>query len=216
MTEQFTSGQSVTYRGRHWKVRQVKDGKIHIRPFRRAQWEAGWANVDPTELSPWVQPEAKPEAKTTCQCCGRQIEAHIGGKIAHHGYQRPQRGSGRQTPSCLGARFAPFQVSRDRLGWMIEKVIIVERDQITAYLAKLETPAVQIPGPEVRRPKDDPLYGNCYAPQKTNPPIGPEHKEYNFYFNLAKSQAERDLRMVKQELRDQQKRYDTWKPVEIK
>jgi hypothetical protein len=216
MTEQFTFGQSVTYQGRHWKVRQVKDGKVHIRPFRRAQWEAGWANVDPAELSPWVQPEAKPEAKTTCQCCGRQIEANIGGKIAHHGYRRPQAGSGWQTASCVGARYAPFQVSRDRLGWLIDEVIKVDIQATTDRRKALSVPDVKVPGPGVRRPKDDPLYGNRYAPQTTYPLIGSDHPRYSDFLADAIEATKITLKGLEQELEDQQKRYDSWKPVEIK
>ena len=52
----------------------------------------------------------------TCQCCARQIFAEVG-TIAHHGYERP--GHGYQTASCMGAKFLPFEASRDRLGEMI-------------------------------------------------------------------------------------------------
>jgi hypothetical protein len=53
----------------------------------------------------------------TCQCCGRKFLANMG-TIAHHGYQRP--GGGWQTASCIGAKHAPFEVARDRLGLHIE------------------------------------------------------------------------------------------------
>ncbi|MET4240332.1 hypothetical protein [Bradyrhizobium sp. RT10b] len=55
-------------------------------------------------------------ATMTCQCCGKRYLANTG-TIAHHGYQRP--GGGWQTASCSGAKFAPFEVSRDRLGVLI-------------------------------------------------------------------------------------------------
>lgn len=62
--------------------------------------------------------ELEREAKTmTCQCCGMKYRANTG-LIAHHGYERP--GNGWQTASCFGARHLPFEVSRDRLGEMIE------------------------------------------------------------------------------------------------
>ena len=50
--------------------------------------------------------------KTTCQICEREIKANIG-VIAHHGYQRPDRGSGWQTESCVGARHLPYEKSCD-------------------------------------------------------------------------------------------------------
>lgn len=55
----------------------------------------------------------------TCQCCGRGIFAQTG-TIAHHGYERP--GTGWQTASCMGAKHLPFEVSRDRLGDLIERL----------------------------------------------------------------------------------------------
>lgn len=67
-----------------------------------------------------VQIAAEKAKKTatakTCQCCARQIFAETG-TIAHHGYERP--GWGYQTASCMGAKFLPFEVSRDRLGDLI-------------------------------------------------------------------------------------------------
>ncbi len=62
-----------------------------------------------------------------CQICGRDIKTPLGfahmasnvsipGRvpmIAHHGYQRP--GDGYQTPSCLGAKWRPYEVACDAL-----------------------------------------------------------------------------------------------------
>lgn len=57
--------------------------------------------------------ERKPMHNTThCQICARDIKANTG-TIAHHGYQRP--GNGYQTSSCLGAKFLPYEQSRDRI-----------------------------------------------------------------------------------------------------
>lgn len=50
----------------------------------------------------------------TCQICARPIKANIG-IIAHHGYRRPQRNSGWQTASCMGARHLPYEESCDVL-----------------------------------------------------------------------------------------------------
>jgi hypothetical protein len=65
-----------------------------------------------------------------CQCCGRLILANTG-TIAHHGYSRP--GSGWQTASCMGAKYLPFETSRDQLGVMIkviEQMIADHEDHI--------------------------------------------------------------------------------------
>ncbi len=62
-----------------------------------------------------VQREERAAIAKTCQICGRPILAETG-LIAHHGYQRPDRGSGYQTSSCYGARHEPFEKSRNALG----------------------------------------------------------------------------------------------------
>ena len=73
--------------------------------------------------------------KTTCQICGREIKAKTG-VIAHHGYTRPQRGSGWQTSSCFGARWRPYEVACDALPPAITRASnILERT--TASIAKL-------------------------------------------------------------------------------
>jgi len=59
------------------------------------------------------------EPRKTCQCCTRAILANTG-LVAHHGYQRPELGW--QTGSCMGARFLPFEASRERLGDLIDMI----------------------------------------------------------------------------------------------
>jgi len=55
--------------------------------------------------------------KNHCQICAREIKANTG-TIAHHGYQRP--GNGWQTASCMGAKYLPYEQSRDRIPAVIE------------------------------------------------------------------------------------------------
>lgn len=76
----------------------------------------------------------------TCQCCGRAIFAETG-TIAHHGYERP--GEGWQTASCMGAKCVPFEVSRDRLGQMIQ---VIERHlvDLRASLARVQAESVAL------------------------------------------------------------------------
>lgn len=52
----------------------------------------------------------------TCPCCFRGI-AISGGKMVHHGYERP--GTGYQTASCSGIMFAPLEFSTEGLVWSI-------------------------------------------------------------------------------------------------
>jgi hypothetical protein len=52
----------------------------------------------------------------TCPCCFRAIAVR-GGKMVHHGYERP--GNGQQTGSCWGIRYAPLEISTEGLEWLI-------------------------------------------------------------------------------------------------
>ena len=54
------------------------------------------------------------EQKTTCQICERVIKSNTG-VIAHHGYTRPDRGSGWQTASCWGARHLHYEKYCDQI-----------------------------------------------------------------------------------------------------
>jgi hypothetical protein len=144
-----------------------------------------------------------------CQCCGRQIEAERG-KIAHHGYTRPRLGW--QTSSCVGAQFPPYQLSRDRLGWMIETLIKPDLERQSETLAKIDAGQVtMVQGPEVRRDKSDPMYrANDTTTHRHNPMIGRDHPEFERYLKLARASTESMIRLLTSELRDQQKRFDSW------
>ena len=52
----------------------------------------------------------------TCPCCFRSIAVR-GGKMVHHGYDRP--GNGQQTASCWGIEYPPLEVSTKGLEWLI-------------------------------------------------------------------------------------------------
>jgi hypothetical protein len=71
--------------------------------------------------------------RMTCQCCGRRIHANTG-RIAHHGYERPDYGY--QTASCAGAKELPFEADRTVLGHVIstlqdmKKAMVTTRGQI--------------------------------------------------------------------------------------
>ena len=73
-----------------------------------------------------MTPKSTDRSLTTCQICGRPILAKTG-KIAHHGYKRPD--SGWQTSSCKGARYLPYEQSSDRIPEVIA--------YIESYLAQM-------------------------------------------------------------------------------
>jgi hypothetical protein len=76
-----------------------------------------------TRLIKGRAPSTKPPAPVnpdkdvkTCSCCFRSIAVR-GGKMVHHGYERP--GNGQQTGSCWGIEYAPLEVSTKGLEWLI-------------------------------------------------------------------------------------------------
>lgn len=74
--------------------------------------------------------------RATCQICGRKIGNQTG-VIAHHGYQRPNRGSGWQTQSCFGARRQPYEIACDAIPpyiKMLENFVVSQNEAKTNLL----------------------------------------------------------------------------------
>lgn len=81
------------------------------------------------------------EETKTCQYCGGAWKAtptRGGGGvavIAHHGYQRPQQGSGIQTKSCPGARYLPYEICNNKLpSWIEEQEQLCRDHEASALL----------------------------------------------------------------------------------
>lgn len=219
----YTPGQLVTYSGACYRVhKMLDDGRVHIIARRRNWHLPGFAKVAPDTVSPWVEPERKRRSNALCQCCGRQIEASAG-VIAHHGYVRPQ-GWHCQTASCYGARFPAFQLSRDRLGHMIEHAIRPHLAACLAHVEALKVPGVKVPGPEFKRASNDPKRIEGVRSTYTyRLMIGPDYvpavrweKDYAGFLKLAQGHADRDVTQVEAELAHHQARFDSWKPGTIK
>lgn len=98
--------------------------------------------------APRVNERSLFEMKTTCQICGRVIQAKKG-VIAHHGYNRP--GHGWQTASCHGARFLPYEVSRDRIPQVEEIYRAIREAKQTAFDAMMASPPATL---TIRRKRD--------------------------------------------------------------
>ncbi len=82
--------------------------------------------------------------KPTCQICEREIQANNAkGLIAHHGYQRPDRGSGWQTASCWGARHLPYEVSCDQIQPCIDHIVSYIENHKKQLKELMENPPAQ-------------------------------------------------------------------------
>lgn len=157
-----------------------------------------------------------------CQCCGRGILAETG-KIAHHGYQRPQ-GWGYQTASCEGALELPFEVSRDALGAMIKRMeaYVVQRQ---AYGVRLQDETTDFPFGYVDISKKVNRWDrgvertvlvnrvNYDAKLAEIAPLRNEHIRNPTFDVLKKTLVEgvnSEVKMVQSEIKTQQARYDGW------
>ncbi len=150
--------------------------------------------------------------KITCQICGREIKAK-NGIMAHHGYQRPYK-AGWQTNSCLGARYPPYEISRDRIPYVMKTLIIF----LTANKATLKdllchppkNMYISIGGAyakktiEVTRPDDFNIEDmhRSYMP-----------KTYDYVFSCRRNELERMIREAQKDYDFLKDRYDTWKKL---
>lgn len=150
--------------------------------------------------------------KTTCQVCGRTIKAATG-IIAHHGYRRPYQARW-QTFSCEGARYAPYEVSCDRLREVIEMVrtFIVSQEEGLVTLLKNPPQVIQVQ-------EHFGSYGNSRSAEYTMPEgFSSEIRNYRetmprTYENAyddKKRGYEQQIRAAKPDLSRMEKRLNEW------
>jgi hypothetical protein len=130
---------------------------------------------------------------TTCQICGRPIQSKKG-LIAHHGYQRPS--DGWQTPSCFGARYLPYEKSRDRIPEAIE-ILKGQIESNKLRIQNIKDKKVSI----YRLKRYDELIGK---------EIKPEDPEYDKLAPLRISSFESEIKHIEFEIGYLQERYNKW------
>lgn len=143
------------------------------------------------------------EQTWTCQICGRAIKAKSR-RIAHHGYTRP-RYQGYQTASCLGAKYAPYEVSRDRLPFAIDG-LTQYRDRVQKTLDDL------VADPVAKVPKRG-MYNSRLGTFDVTMEEPEGFKTYANYEAARKAYIasfERDLGWINEDLARLQARYDEW------
>jgi len=77
-----------------------------------------------------------------CQICAREIKSNTG-TIAHHGFLRPGNGWG-QTSSCEGAKYLPYEQSRDRIPEVVENYKKYRQNNIEAETDYMANPPATI------------------------------------------------------------------------
>lgn len=151
---------------------------------------------------------------TTCQICGRAIQAKRG-TIAHHGYTRP--GHGWQTRSCFGAGYRPWEVACDALPPAIAGVqatLVRTRDALTDLI---ENPPAELKGER----RD--AYGRvakewtCELPadfDRFNRPASYTPRTYAQLYWTRRFQIDRDIKQMDDFVAELERRLAEWKPAE--
>lgn len=148
--------------------------------------------------------------ETTCQICGRSIKAKHG-LIAHHGYKRPQWGF--QTDSCLGARYAPYEESRERLVEVMELFEAHIKEEEVAFKTFQENPPETITvrvrksswdkeGTEVVYTRPENFTPNGYS--------GSIPRTYANAYDLKRRQWETSIKAAKKEYEFLDQRFARW------
>lgn len=190
--------------GYRFEVWAKSDGRLYMRQSPTPRWGRNYATPVTREevlsSETWEAYKARRDAakKTkagTCQICGRPI-LFAQGVIAHHGYERPLTGF--QTDSCAGARYVPFEVSRDRLG----EYIGILKDLLEKRRARL--PELLAPdyseGLYVRDKREGTRYLNR------------GDKDFAAALQNLIAQTRAEIAALPDEIERQQGRFDAWKP----
>lgn len=142
---------------------------------------------------------------TTCQVCGRTIKAKLG-VIAHHGYTRPYWDH-RQTASCAGARYVPYEQSCDRLkeviGW-VEELVVTREEALHELVSSPPEEIVVYDFPSryvYSRPVD--FVAGYYSSWGT----------YEGEWYMRKDRYESEIKLAKIDLDRMCKRLAEWKPA---
>lgn len=165
--------------------------------------------------------QAREAAAMTCQCCGRKYLANTG-VIAHHAFERP--GTGWQTPSCMGARELPFEVSRDQLGLLLvylrehEKHMVEWRKAVADETSAIALTYTDYDAP-YQRGVDRPVHRFTIT-RATYDAVKAQHQSafnrisawYSFDQIKERDLDERDtnIKNIRHKIKTQQKRYDEW------
>lgn len=152
------------------------------------------------------------EIETTCQICGRQIKSK-NGVIAHHGYTRP--GDGYQTRSCMGARYLPYEESRDRIAQAIN-ILSEEIVRITSQLVGLRA------NPPATLNVEKLSFGRVFGVVEMSRPDGfdpfnpitaPVSKmSYEYAFKVIIEKHNRNLKSIAGQIEYLKERYEKWTP----
>lgn len=146
-----------------------------------------------------------------CQICERKIKC-ASGVCAHHGYERPERGSGYQTESCIGARYRPYEISRERIPYAISMTKL-RLDSAREWRLKLNSfpelfrdeYVLDAEGKRVKDAKGQDKVKRVGYKQGDEPYM----KLHAYHVN----DADRDVANWERELKRLQARYDNWVEV---
>lgn len=147
--------------------------------------------------------------KTTCQICEREIKANTG-VIAHHGYRRPDRGSGWQTDSCWGARHLPYEKSCDQIQPCIDHIDYYVENQEKRLKEMLKNPPLTLTRVSMMWTREPKVYGkpegfdpkSCMERGSFSGGMAYEYEFYTMYKDIERSvkEGKRDIKRLKARL----------------
>lgn len=148
------------------------------------------------------------EPINTCQICARPIKAKTG-VIAHHGYKRPNRGSGWQTTSCAGARYLPYEISCDRLPPTIETIknyISMKEAQMKEFIENPPEKLIEVHFNDKR----ESIRPDNFDAQKTLKECCHPYFSYEGKFHSRVHDMQIDIKFAKNDLKFMEERLKNW------
>lgn len=147
---------------------------------------------------------------THCQICARDIKANTG-TIAHHGYQRP--GNGWQTSSCLGAKYLPYEESRDRIPAVLDTykaILKTTKSYLKNFLTNPPKELTRVARYGFQENEAYPRPEDFQVEACLNMGSWGYGQGYEMEFSSTVKQTKRDIESIKYEITFLQERYDNW------
>lgn len=144
----------------------------------------------------------------TCQICGGQWVVTKNGTISHHGYRRPD--AGWQTRSCYGARHLPYELSTDRIPFVIQMVrdFIVARNKFIQSMMDSPPDTLEmVQGSAWSKPRPYP------RPENFDPNGRARHDHYSCEFHSRIGESRAMIIQAENTIVQLTDRLENWKPV---
>lgn len=162
----------------------------------------------------------------TCPVCERAIRVR-GGRMVHHGFQRP--GRGHIVGDCYGVGHPPYEVSCAGTRAYLEKVVQPRLDRARDYLDRLERREVEVlhaeesvPVPTTRErcgpARSDPGWTSWWFPVHRPEQDAPHHRwgQWSRLYNQALGETHQEVRTLTGEAQRCERLIRDWRSGELR